>query len=229
MAGLPSAFALALRQFTDPAVLKVWAKSMALTLLVFVALGAGLAWLLPDLAAPLTGGGEAMDGALAALGVVLAMLAGWFLFRLVAIAVLQLFADEVVQAVELRHYPRAAAAAKDLPMRRQVRIAVKGMGRTLGINALALPFAIALTVAAPFIFWAANAWLLGRELTDMVWLRHAEHDDARPPLGPLGRFALGGVVAALLIVPFANLLAPLLGAAAAAHLIHRRTGGIHAA
>ena len=75
MSGLPSAFALALRQFTDPAVLKVWAKSMALTLMVFVALGAGLAWLLPDLAVPLTGGSEEMDGLVAALGLVLAMLA----------------------------------------------------------------------------------------------------------------------------------------------------------
>ena len=34
--------------------------------------------------------------------------------------------------------------------------------------------------------------------------------------------ALGGVVAALLMVPFANFLAPVLGAAAAAHLVHRK-------
>jgi uncharacterized protein involved in cysteine biosynthesis len=34
------------------------------------------------------------------------------------------------------------------------------------------------------------------------------------------RFLLGGAIAALLAVPFANLLAPVLGAAAATHLVH---------
>jgi uncharacterized protein involved in cysteine biosynthesis len=36
--------------------------------------------------------------------------------------------------------------------------------------------------------------------------------------------ALGGAVVALLTVPFVNLVAPVLGAAAATHLVHSRKG-----
>ena len=72
------------------------------------------------------------------------------------------------------------------------------------------------------VFWAVNAWLLGRELVDMVWLRHRPAPGAPAPVGKAERFLLGGAIAALFMVPFANLLAPVLGAAAATHLVHGR-------
>jgi uncharacterized protein involved in cysteine biosynthesis len=56
----------------------------------------------------------------------------------------------------------------------------------------------------------------------MVWLRHRRDARDPAPLAPSERWALGAVIAALLAVPFVNLLAPLLGAAAATHLIHRK-------
>ena len=92
-------------------------------------------------------------------------------------------------------------------------------------NLIALPFAIALLVTGigtAILFWAVNGWLLGRELQDMVWLRHAEASQSKPPIGFGTRFALGGFIAILLTVPFVNLLAPVIGAAAATHLVHRR-------
>lgn len=55
----------------------------------------------------------------------------------------------------------------------------------------------------------------------MVWLRHRADKAELAPVSGLTRFLLGGIVAALLIVPFVNLLAPVLGAAAATHLVHR--------
>jgi uncharacterized protein involved in cysteine biosynthesis len=75
-------------------------------------------------------------------------------------------------------------------------------------------------IGPALVFWAVNAWLLGRELTEMVWLRHRPSPAARAPVGRMTRFLLGGAIAALLAVPFANLLAPVLGAAAATHLVH---------
>jgi uncharacterized protein involved in cysteine biosynthesis len=56
----------------------------------------------------------------------------------------------------------------------------------------------------------------------MIWLRHRTPEESALPLSGLTRFALGGIVAAMLLVPFANLLAPVIGAAATAHLIHSR-------
>ena len=79
-----------------------------------------------------------------------------------------------------------------------------------------------LYIGTALLFWAVNAWLLGRELMDMVWLRHQPSAATAPPLGALTRLALGGIVAGMLLIPFANLLAPVIGAAAATHLVHGR-------
>ena len=72
------------------------------------------------------------------------------------------------------------------------------------------------------MFWGVNALLLGRELTELVWLRHVHTEGAAPPLGQTRQIALGAVCAALFLVPFLNLLAPVLGAAIATHQVHRR-------
>ncbi len=220
MTRVPQAFALALGQLGDRRVLALLAKSLALTLAIFViAGGAGLyalyRWLISlDVAF------SAELSTVAAL--VLTVLAGWLGFRIVALAVLQFFADEVVLAVEARHYPAEAANARTLSFAEDARNAVRGIVRVILVNALALPVAIVLLatgIGTPILFWAVNGWLLGRELMDMVWLRHRTSPEDAPPLSGLTRFALGGIVAALLLVPFVNLLAPVLGAAAATHLV----------
>ena len=222
MIGVPSAFARALGQLGDRRVMGVLAKSMGITLAIFVlvaiALWQGMRRLIEHYAA---GYGE-LGGLV---GVLLAIIGGWLLFRVVALAVLQFFADEVVLAVEARHYPQAAVTARKLPFAEDARNAASGLLRAVVANLAALPFALLLLVTGvgtALLFWAVNAWLLGRELQDMAWLRHRATTDAAPPLTALTRLALGGIVAAMLLVPFVNLLAPVLGAAAATHLVHSR-------
>ena len=226
MTGLPlllsRALALALGQLADPRILRVFAKSGLVTLAILFTLWAALMALVPAVLARFAGTGDTYFVVLTGL---VGLLAAWFAFRLVALAVLQFFADEVVRAVEARHYPEAADAARDVPFAAELAAGGKGLLRALAVNALALPVAGALLitgVGAPLVLWAANAWLLGRELTEMVWLRHRTPDTAALPVGRGTRFALGGVVAALLAVPIVNLLAPVLGAAAATHLVHGR-------
>jgi uncharacterized protein involved in cysteine biosynthesis len=224
MIDVPSAFARALGQLGDRRVFAVLAKSMGITLAIFAAAGIalwrGMARVVEHYAA---GYGE-LGGLI---GIVLAIIGGWLLFRVVALAVLQFFADEIVLAVEARHYPQAAASARKLPFAEDARNAAAGLLRAVLVNLVALPVALLLLVTGvgtALLFWAVNAWLLGRELTDMVWLRHRTGRDALLPLDALTRLALGGIVAAMLLVPFVNLLAPVLGAAAATHLVHSRKG-----
>lgn len=218
-----SAFTLALAQLGDRRILSVLGKSVALTLVVFAGLGA-LGWLGlgPALAwAGLDAGSGTSDGLRALLAVVLTLLAGWLLFRLIALAVLQLFADEVVAAVEAQHYPAAAAAARKLGLGEEVRNGLRGLIRALLYNLAALPVALLLlptAIGPAVVFGLVNAVLLGRELSDMVALRHA----GLVLPGALTRAVLGGVVVVLLTVPLINLLAPVLGAAMATHLVHRR-------
>lgn len=215
-----AAFLLALRQLADPQIWRILVKSMALTLLLFALLGAGGWWLAERLLAR-SGAGEWSQLAAA----VLVVLGALLLWRILAIAVLQFFADEVVAAVEARHYPAALASARKLGWREELANSARGAGRALGLNLLALPVALVLLltgIGAPLVFWLVNAVLLGRELSDMVWLRHRHAIGVPSPVAGAERFALGGVVAALLAVPVVNLLAPVLGAAMAAHLVHRK-------
>lgn len=214
-----SAFSLAFRQLGDPAVLRVLGKSLLLTLLIVALLGTGLWWLAERGLA--MAGLEQGRGILALIGVVIA---GWLLWRIVALAVLQFFADEVVEAVEARHYPEALRNARKLGWREELGQGLGGAGRAVFWNLAALPVALILLITGvgpPLVFYLVNAVLLGRELQDMVWLRHRHAPDAGSPLTSADRVMLGGAVAALLAVPFVNLLAPLLGAAAATHLVHR--------
>ncbi|BDI59859.1 EI24 domain-containing protein [Qipengyuania nanhaisediminis] len=223
MSALIEALAKAVGQLADRAVLRVLAKTLVLTLLAFVALAVGLyhaiGWLMGGWDVPGSGLAEAAAAA------ILAALAAWFLFRVVALAVLQFFADEVVAAVEARHFPDMAAHARPLPLRRDLANSLRGAGRAIGANLLALPVALVLLVTGigpALVFLGVNAWLLGRELTDMAWLRHCDGEmgtDMRAnPVGRGTRLALGAVIAALLAVPVVNLLAPVIGAAAGTHL-----------
>ncbi|QGN55195.1 EI24 domain-containing protein [Novosphingobium sp. Gsoil 351] len=212
-----TAFSLALGQLGDRRILAVLAKSLALTVAVFAVLGGGLVYAASAYAR--------VEGVALALAGILALFATWFLFRIVALAVLQLFGDEVVQAVEARHYPSAAASARALGWREEVRVGLRSLGRTLGYNLVALPVALLLLVTGvgtALVFVGVNAVLLGRELTEMVALRHRDDAGNAPLPGFAKRTLLGGVVVALLIVPFVNLVAPVLGAAAATHIVHRR-------
>ena len=231
MSAVPAAIVKAFGQLGDRAVIGVAAKSIAVTLAVFAAAGAGLwfglgalrqspwvAGVLPaEVAGPLT----------IAVWLVVGLAAFWLLFRVVALAVLQLFADEVVAAVETRHYPALASRARPLALHREVAVAGKGLLRAIGYNLLALPVAgvLLFTAIGPaVVFLAVNAVLLGRELTDMAWLRHCCGDERGNPVPRSERVLLGGAIAGMMLVPVLNLVAPLVGAAAGTHLVLRRIG-----
>lgn len=224
------AFFLSLGQLLDRRVAMVLLKSLAVTLIVFAALGVGLwygmhafsAWL----AAWLGGvGGSAAFADIATL--VLLLLAHWLLFRAVAIAVIGIFADEVVAAVEAKHYPGAHADAQDVPFARSLTMGIQSGVRIIAVNVLLSPLYLVLLLtgvgtAAAFFF--VNAWLLGRDLGDMVAARHMPYRDLAKwrRSNRLRRFTLGAIGTGLLLVPFVNLVAPIIGAAMATHLFHRR-------
>ncbi len=215
----------ALPQLLDGPVLRVLVKSVDVTLLVFALLGLAGWYGLTALLGRWDQGTAAQLGGLIA--ILLTVIGGWLLFRLVALLVLQFFADEVVAAVEARHYPHAAATLRHRTLTQDAQEGLRSLLRALLANLAILPVALLLLVTGvgtALLFWLVNGWLLGRELTEMVWLRHRQTAADSIPVSGLQRFALGGFVAALMAVPLVNLLVPVLGAAAATHLVHRRSG-----
>jgi CysZ protein len=101
--------------------------------------------------------------------------------------------------------------------------------RVLLVNLLALPvyiFFIFTAIGPLILFMAVNAILLGRDLAEMVAIRHLPLSEARVWLrgNRLQYGLLGLIVTGLFLIPFINLVAPIIGAGAATHLFHRRRG-----
>jgi CysZ protein len=218
------AFTLSLAQLGDPRILKVLAKTLALTLLIFIAIAAAL-WFAFPAAIAWFGWGETAQGFAAAASVVLTILGAWLLFRAVAIAVLGLFAEDVVIAVEDRHYPDALSTARAPRWSTAVRMSLASAARAVLFNLLASPVYILLLVTGigtAIAFAIVNGWLLGRDLGEMVAVRHMPKEAVGGWLATTRtrRFLLGLVVTGLFVVPGVNLFAPIIGAAMAAHLFH---------
>ena len=216
------ALALSFAQLGDRAVLGVLARSLALTLSVFVLLGIGVWWGVDAFLASWTWHGTLASAA----AFLVTALASWLLFRAIAVAVVGLFADTIVAAVEAKHYADALVSARDVPFTQSVRMGLASAGRFVAVNLLLLPLYVLLLVTGigtAALFLAANAWLLGRDLGDMIATRHLSIDElnAWRRATAARRFLLGLAVTALFLVPFVNILAPVLGAAMATHLFHR--------
>ena len=220
------AFTRSLAQLGDRTILAILLKVILLSLLLFAIFGVaayfGLVWLFAWL------GWNDGGFAAAAAAAIIAILTGLLLFRIVAIFVLNIFSDDIVDAVERRYYPDRAETAKPPGYVLGIKMGFASAGRALGYNILAAPlYALLLVtgIGAPIAFFAVNAILLGRDLQDMVAARHFpdfQNHDRSWALGKVERFILGLIAALLLAIPFVNFLAPLLGAAMATHLVHRK-------
>ena len=218
------ALTLSIGQLGDAAILRVLLKSLLVTLAIFAGLGAALYVGLRSAFSALAGV-EIGGGLAGAAAVVLLVLGAWLLFRVVAVAVIGVFGDEVVAAVEARHYPAAHAAARPVRMGRSTRMALGSAARAVLVNLLMVPVYIALlfTAIGPAVaFFLVNALLLGRDLGEMVASRHMDDATMRGwRTATRGRrFVLGLAGTGLFVVPGLNLFAPVLGASMATHLFH---------
>ena len=223
------AFLLSLGQLGDRPIVMVFLKSLLVTLLLFAAAGAGL-WFAMDALAEAAGtwfGVRDEGNVFASLATLVLLVLAWLLlFRAIAVAVVGVFADEVVAAVEARHYPAAHAEARDVPFARSAAMGIRSGLRTLGVNLLLVPLYLVLLVTGvgtALVFFLVNSWLLGRDLGDMVAARHlpAAEQPAWRRRTAMHRFALGAIGTGLFLVPLVNLVAPVLGAAMATHAFHR--------
>ncbi|MEC3950929.1 EI24 domain-containing protein [Sphingobium sp. HWE2-09] len=198
------------------AALRLLGKTLVLTLLFFVGLGAAFWWAFHAVWLHFGWGGGGVAQATAT--TLLMIGAGWLLFRAVAMAVMGLFADDIIEVVERENYPQAALSARPVGWARSLRFALASITRTLGWNLLALPAYILLLVTGVGtigLFLLVNAYLLGRDMADMVEPRHP----ALPPLSRSSRWLLGLVSAVMFLIPLVNLLAPIWSAAMAVHML----------
>ncbi|KAJ8138410.1 hypothetical protein OY671_008377, partial [Metschnikowia pulcherrima] len=128
-ASMLSALGLSLGQLADRRISRVSGKSALVTLASFVVSGASGWW---GLDTAFIASGSRDDSASGAqtsrvsIAGVIVSIGVWSSFRSGAIAVVQFFADEVVAAVEARHYPAFAATARPSGWRAEARQASRG-------------------------------------------------------------------------------------------------------
>ncbi len=220
------AFFLSIGQLGDPRIIAVFLKSLAITLLILAGLCAGL-WFGAGWLAARFGLGDSAGALVETAAVLTALGVAWLLFRVIAIGVMDVFADQVVVAVERKHYPQALAEARDVPLGRSIAMGLGSAGRAILINLAVSPLYLLLFftgVGLPLLFLIVNGWLLGHDLGEMVAARHIPRAGMKNWRGSTAfqRFTLGLVGTAMFLVPILNLLAPVLGAAMATHLFHGR-------
>ena len=150
------------------------------------------------------------------------LVASVFLMIPVAALFVGFFLEEVAEAVEARHYPGLPPASPP-GLLSNLGNAVRFAGVVVFANILAVILYFVAGPLAPFVFYAVNGYLLGREYFELVAARHMG-------FGPAVAFRrrhwarawlAGTLMAVPLTIPIMNLFVPVLGVATVTHQFHR--------
>jgi CysZ protein len=217
----------AIAMLFDPAFYGVILKAVLLTLALFVVAFLGLQWglhVLPTLHWPWLN--KAVDF-FASIGLVLLLFAAG---GPVAALFASFFLDDVARSVERRYYPADAPSA-GAPAMASLFTALRFTGLVIVVTLALLPADILLPGVGSAASLVADGWLLGREYFELAGLRHLSRREL-DAMRHRHRFAIlaGGVILSLLTyIPFADLIAPLFGAALMTHLFKYYQHREHAA
>jgi len=160
---------------------------------------------------------------------VVVSIGSYILFPGVVTLVMGLMTDQIAGAVEEEYYPNSLATRK-VPVGDIIISAAKLTFLMVAINLVALvPYIILLFLGgfgAILLFVAINGFLLGREYFEMVAVRHMDpREMARFRVEHSSKiFFAGAFIAAMFVVPFVNILAPIVGAAVMTHVFHHVRG-----
>ncbi|NDV02192.1 EI24 domain-containing protein [Pseudoroseicyclus tamaricis] len=220
----------ALSQIGDPRFRRVLALGVLLALALLIAAYALILWLISlanpeSLVLPIVGQVTWLDDLLGWGSLALMLVLSVFLMIPVASAITSMFLDDVAAAVEAKHYPSLPPVAGG-GLWEGVVDTVNFLGVLVAANLVALILYLFLPFAAPFIFYALNGYLLGREYFQVAAMRREGRAGAKALRRryPAQIWAAGCMMALPLSIPVVNLLVPVLGAATFTHLYHRLRG-----
>jgi CysZ protein len=218
------ALQLSFQSLSDRRVAMLLIKVVLCTFASFLLLGVGMWFALDWLFAWLNIQNGAYLSTLLSLAII--PISAFLLFRVVAVPITWIFADEIIDAVEDRHYPQKAAFGKRPGVGAGMHMAVRSIARVVGYNLIALPLYIVLLVTGvgtAIAFMLLNALLLGKDLEDLLI---AHHGASQGSIQKLPRLLLGFIGTVGMLIPFFNLLVPVLATAMAVHLVHSESRAI---
>lgn len=221
-----NAFFAALGQVGDPKFRSVLLRGIGLTILLLFLACAGAIWFINSLSGseislPFVGEVSWLNDVLNYSGIFLVMILPVFLMVPVASAITSIFLEKVAQAVEDKHYTHLPPVPR-IPFSEAVMDGLSFMGVLILANLLALILYAMFPPFAPFIFWAMNGFLLGREYFTLAAMRRLGRDGARQLRAKHAStiWLAGTLMAIPLSVPLVNLVIPIIGAATFTHIYH---------
>ena len=222
-----SDFLKSVAQFDDPKFRRVLWRGMGLTIALLIAacllVNFGINQLLSSAWAANMIGDQSWLGALINVGGVLFTIAlSIWLMVPVTSAIIALFLDEVAQAVEARHYPHLPKQTAT-KLQEQILVGIRFLGILLLANIGALVLSMIVPLLAPFVFWATNGYLMGREYFQMAAMRRMPRAQAQELFQRhQGSIWTAGILIAIpMSIPLVGLFIPILGAATFTHQFER--------
>ena len=222
-----SDFLKSVAQFDDPKFRRVLWRGMGLTIVLLIAacllVNFGINQLLSSAWAANLIGNQSWLGALINVGGVLFTIAlSIWLMVPVTSAIIALFLDEVAQAVEARHYPHLPKQTAT-KLQEQILVGIRFLGILLLANVGALILSMIVPLLAPFVFWATNGYLMGREYFQMAAMRRMPRAQAQELYQRhQGSIWTAGILMAIpMSIPLVGLFIPILGAATFTHQFER--------
>ncbi|MDA9053432.1 EI24 domain-containing protein [bacterium] len=222
-----SDFLKSIAQFDDPKFRRVLWRGLGLTIVLLVAacllVNFGINQLLSSAWAANLIGDQSWLGALINIGGVLFTIAlSIWLMVPVTSAIIALFLDEVAQAVEARHYPHLPKQTAT-KLQDQILVGIRFLGILLLANVGALILSMIVPLLAPFVFWATNGYLMGREYFQMAAMRRMPRAQAQELYQRhQGSIWTAGILMAIpMSIPLVGLFIPILGAATFTHQFER--------
>lgn len=222
-----SDFLKSVAQFDDPKFRRVLWRGMGLTIVLLIAacllVNFGINQLLSSAWAANMIGDQSWLGALINVGGVLFTIAlSIWLMVPVTSAIIALFLDEVAQAVEARHYPHLPKQTAT-KLQDQILVGIRFLGILLLANIGALILSMIVPLLAPFVFWATNGYLMGREYFQMAAMRRMPRAQAQELFQRhQGSIWTAGILIAIpMSIPLVGLFIPILGAATFTHQFER--------
>ena len=222
-----SDFLKSVAQFDDPKFRRVLWRGMGLTIALLITacllVNFGINQLLSSAWAANLIGDQSWLGALIHIGGALFTIAlSIWLMVPVTSAIIALFLDEVAQAVEARHYPHLPKQTAT-KLQDQILVGIRFLGILLLANIGALILSMIVPLLGPFVFWATNGYLMGREYFQMAAMRRMPRAQAQELFQRhQGSIWTAGVLMAIpMSIPLVGLFIPILGSATFTHQFER--------